>query len=765
MILIGLFPLILGISKSSAQEIDFLCETQDPVFPQQEFMEGTYETSNVLLRGGKMKTTVGTLRVMVIFVRFADDVETTSYWPDVNTLPTWATAFVDNQIPANNIYPSVNLSNFFDRASGGDGAGNLGIFQLIGDVFYVTTDGNQNSYTSDAQINNHVWQKLDNQGVNFKLYDNWRFMANGEYYNHEYSPGVGDGLVDHIFMMYRRHRVSTITGHGGYIPMAGNFTTNDAVSINGNCGSNQYGYRVPFDVQPSTIFVPAHEYTHWLFGGGQVTGHLDGESVYGSILNRGNIRFFGLMTSALPGDMSAYERYRAGWLEPTIIETNTSYVPLLDTHVKNRAVMIPIRYDGFGNRVEYFLVENFQSQNDYAGASPFTRKSSFTFSFTQGLLVFHIEEEDLTLPAHSNIDMECADGLWQWNVTQGGGTPTNRTDDAIARSTPTYHSAYDERDHITITVGSTTYTDYLSLKSGDHPCGTGNPCVPSSTCTDCNHGWRYTESSVLGDNEDFFRIGDVDADVFSSYSNPDSWLASGSTSTRGVEVISYNSTTKEYILKVGVDYSGVLDLKPSRPQNLKVTSQKVCCPTRVVPKLTWIANGVPDMASYEIFRAISNPNPTSWFASVIHPTTTYYDYSVTIGSGLPVFYRIKAKDSQAKLSSYSNTVTTNCSNCASKTAVGDLDEEVMPGKFYLEQNYPNPFNPTSRIQYDVAEDGFVRLSVYNAFGQEVLVLVNGFQSAGSYEVNLDASGLASGVYIYRLQSGVDMSVKKMILMK
>lgn len=89
----------------------------------------------------------------------------------------------------------------------------------------------------------------------------------------------------------------------------------------------------------------------------------------------------------------------------------------------------------------------------------------------------------------------------------------------------------------------------------------------------------------------------------------------------------------------------------------------------------------------------------------------------------------------------------------------------VPSKFNLEQNYPNPFNPTTNIRYSITKPGQVSLKIYNVLGQQVATLVNQEQKAGQYVVNFDASKLASGIYMYTLQSeGVSLT-KKMMLLK
>jgi hypothetical protein len=98
----------------------------------------------------------------------------------------------------------------------------------------------------------------------------------------------------------------------------------------------------------------------------------------------------------------------------------------------------------------------------------------------------------------------------------------------------------------------------------------------------------------------------------------------------------------------------------------------------------------------------------------------------------------------------------------------DIPEAVtaaVPEEFALYQNYPNPFNPVTFIHYELPEGSLVKLSVFNTLGQEVAVLVNGFQTAGFKTVALDASGWSSGIYFYKLQAGEFSDMKKMVLLK
>lgn len=94
-----------------------------------------------------------------------------------------------------------------------------------------------------------------------------------------------------------------------------------------------------------------------------------------------------------------------------------------------------------------------------------------------------------------------------------------------------------------------------------------------------------------------------------------------------------------------------------------------------------------------------------------------------------------------------------------------LDFKGNPDKFELNQNYPNPFNPSTQLSYDLKTDGNVKLTVFNLVGQSVRVLVDGYQTAGYYEVTFDANDLPAGIYLYKLQVGDYSSVKRMTLVK
>jgi len=95
----------------------------------------------------------------------------------------------------------------------------------------------------------------------------------------------------------------------------------------------------------------------------------------------------------------------------------------------------------------------------------------------------------------------------------------------------------------------------------------------------------------------------------------------------------------------------------------------------------------------------------------------------------------------------------------------DVNDNKTPSTFALKQNYPNPFNPTTTISFDLPEAANVQLVIYNMMGQQVAELKNENMQPGFYKMNFNASHLASGVYIYRIQANNFAAIKKMTILK
>lgn len=100
----------------------------------------------------------------------------------------------------------------------------------------------------------------------------------------------------------------------------------------------------------------------------------------------------------------------------------------------------------------------------------------------------------------------------------------------------------------------------------------------------------------------------------------------------------------------------------------------------------------------------------------------------------------------------------------------NLISSEIPSQFSLHQNYPNPFNPVTKIRFDIPDlvsggDRFVKLIIYDLLGREIVTLVNEQLKPGTYEVDWDGSGFASGVYFYSLVTPDFVETKRMVLLK
>ncbi|MBV6479661.1 MAG: hypothetical protein HGGPFJEG_02448 [Ignavibacteria bacterium] len=126
---------------------------------------------------------------------------------------------------------------------------------------------------------------------------------------------------------------------------------------------------------------------------------------------------------------------------------------------------------------------------------------------------------------------------------------------------------------------------------------------------------------------------------------------------------------------------------------------------------------------------------------------TYTDRNLSAGS---YNYRLKQIDYNGNFEYF---------NLGTEVEVGN------PTDYALSQNYPNPFNPTTKINFDLAKEGFVSIKVFDNLGKEVATLVNEFKNTGYYTVEFDARNLTSGMYYYRMEVNGFTKVLKMSLIK
>ncbi len=154
-----------------------------------------------------------------------------------------------------------------------------------------------------------------------------------------------------------------------------------------------------------------------------------------------------------------------------------------------------------------------------------------------------------------------------------------------------------------------------------------------------------------------------------------------------------------------------------------------------------------------------NKNNLAKYASI--------DYQVDCSGIMPGDYYLRLVTTVTGEAGYSlaNIVNDNTTLAKKKYNRVSFSGSEVSVTYSLEQNYPNPFNPATTIRYQLPAAGMVTLKVYDILGAEVATLVNEEKTAGRYEVNFNASNLASGIYIYLLNVNDYVSVKKMVLLR
>lgn len=145
------------------------------------------------------------------------------------------------------------------------------------------------------------------------------------------------------------------------------------------------------------------------------------------------------------------------------------------------------------------------------------------------------------------------------------------------------------------------------------------------------------------------------------------------------------------------------------------------------------------------------------------PTFSYYNPSLydIDGDGFLELIVVKANYPQTNVYYY---------EVYSTGVTGLKSEKPIPLNIELKQNFPNPFNPSTIIEYDINQDGQVKIDVFNIQGEKVNTLVNEHQAAGNHTiswdgVNQNGERLPSGIYFYRLNNVEQNEIKKMILLK
>ena len=135
------------------------------------------------------------------------------------------------------------------------------------------------------------------------------------------------------------------------------------------------------------------------------------------------------------------------------------------------------------------------------------------------------------------------------------------------------------------------------------------------------------------------------------------------------------------------------------------------------------------------------------------------EQGIAAGTTTTLYHRLVATDGEDDAASEPASLTVHVGTA---TSVGTAD---LPGRFELSPSFPNPFNPATRIEYAIPEPVHVTLKVYDTLGKEVATLEDAPKAPGRYSVRFEGSGLASGIYIYRIEAGSFSSIRQTVLLK
>ncbi len=703
---------------------------------------GLDENPGEVQYGGVHLPEEGTIRALVLFIQFPDDQLESTNWPK-DQMPTYANHYIDSEVLP--VPTPKSITDYFHVMSNGR-------LHLIGDIYpdVITTEHTRKWYIKNfdnlnysrqdrfGYINREVLVSIDDE-VDYLLYDTWG-KENGVFIN---DP---DGKVEMIIMVYRNHardyRVDEwveieealglnfwgtallgyansntvdIVTDGTTIDMSG-FPGSGLMYKNGFFHESYWGGNYGFK-----LGLLAHEFGHYLWGG-----------IHPTIENLGIMGGTGLAPNSV-------ERERMGWLQFTdIIEPNIS-IP--DFVTQNTALRIPLN-----GTEEYFAIENRQQLSMYDDMHDRT-----------GIYITHV-----TGASSSNMgimDLECADGEQLWFISELIQNPYNTACDMMAIWTNNgpypppqigpHGYGKDERDYIRASDPCTNgYKNYYKV-------------------FDIINDQLVLTEEHSGDVEDAFNM--EYNQVFSTWSNPTTYKADNTTSDKALEIVSYNSGNNSFNLKY---YDGnPEDASPSKPQFLQLSNLDSH------PHLTWIGNIEPDLATYKVYKKIGSDefvlvSTRAW------DVNSFYDTNTTIVTGYPVAnetiaqYKITAIDNQSKESTYSNIVKARVAGMPDEKSLS-LDPrnpytsslKTIPNEYAVSQNFPNPFNPTTTISFDLPQESFVKLFIYDINGRKVVTLVNEQLSEGSYNAKFDAANFPSGIYIYKITAGSFSQIKRMLLIK
>jgi M6 family metalloprotease-like protein len=739
------------------------------------------QTTSISNYGGRYLTSTGLIKSFVLFIRFSDDNEVTTSWPNALALPPWAQNILNPTYHAAGDYTQNSFSHYICENS-------YGKLHIYGDVYYVTLPNNEAFYyalSTDANvIRTQIQSDAFNQlalipGINLSQYDNWTnptfdFQKNAtpdnkvdlcwvilrNFHDDLYNPPISQDMAE----LYASKTIGGVTIEATSMTNLGSgiglFSGNWWQASGRNKIINMPLSEIDNDGNHLTIIgTMAHELSHKFFG----YNHWGTPNLCASFSNTRSSSHtspYTVNSGAAAGHYSAYEKRRMNWITASEVRevstSDASGILLQDVATQTAGVtkLIKIILDAD----QSIFIENRSMKSNYeARYSPI----NWGYTLNPGLFCYLIYQENDYLSA-TPVNVICANGKWSWTITTDGSSATAEFTDKIYKNIPNSTSGYDEREDIH--VPGYSQKEFWALYYPINYGGTYGPWYKGDTYID--------ESHLVGDYRGTKNQTFIVGDVITKWSNgsTNKWnpsLDRFDNTNFGIQIVSNNSTTGEYTLNVVT--SNPQNLPPSKPQNVTLSSSTGLPDGNIL--VQWTGNTEPDISYYEVSRN-STKNTFGWVVVATTSNTSWVDDLFTyspINGNYTNSYRIRAIDNTGLYSTYSGIAKTKAEKAQKQGIPNDppiTDKVVEPvHEFTADQNFPNPFNPSTRISFGIPQDAPVRLVVYDLVGREVATLVDEFKVAGRYNVSFDASKLSSGMYIYKIQAGKFSTVKKMQVVK
>jgi M6 family metalloprotease-like protein len=690
-----------------------------------------YDIMDCSQRGGKYLTASGDLKVLVIFAKFKDDNSPHQYWP-ADSYPEEMNNFIDSDMQTGSTH-YLNLTNYYNQMS-------FGNFRVTGKVIGAETPypmshyllGSLN-YPNRVAANTDILELVDNY-IDYREFDNWTYISD---FNHINKP---DGIVDMIVIIWRglvftdQWSGEASLGQGPEF-----FVENNQEKIKmhygGYPGFSIYGSGVTVQywankTRERNFKVVIHEIAHWL---------INAEHPY----NNSNLIFWGMLTLGSEGICAnSFEREKLAWINPTIIDGTILSAPMGDF------ITTPSAYkfhppNGFTGEMYYF--ENHQQISIYDDV---TRNPD-----DKGIFILHLANG---FYAGDCMRVLTSNGFWNWDIPVR--TDCWGNDLPVFRKTSVNRNGFGNRDRI-VSCDSTCGFLYSYFNDNNE-----------AECNDWLHGYGLINSFTPESN-----------DIFSTWSNPPAKTFAGQPVDFLMEVVNQSGS----IVTARFVTQNAVGCKPSKPplgfNPDKIENQNQSNSIYIVwGSDKWDGMQIePDINWAELQMRI---NSSEWI-TVYSGANRYWtdsNYVYDKSGELLIDFRVKVSDSQNKFSMWSDILTIDKKfNNLTSADYMDSKRNIEPDEFMLNQNYPNPFNPVTKISFTIPTsplnpspyqgegpgERFVTLKVYDLLGNEIVTLVSEEKMTGSYEIEFNASKLASGTYFYQLKSGEFIETKKMLLVK